>query len=76
VSDGEVTRPIWNITKHPNFNEITGTFDVALVSLASPATLSSMIGVVCLPSTATLPVPLFAGTELSVSGWQTFDYPG
>ena len=51
---------------HPNYNPKTQDFDFAILRLATPAPISSTVGVVCLPPDVT---QTFAGTAMTISGW-------
>ena len=58
---------------HPNYNSATQDFDFAILRLASPAPISSTVGVVCLPPDVT---QTFAGTSMTISGWGTTSSSG
>ncbi|XP_025953084.2 suppressor of tumorigenicity 14 protein isoform X2 [Dromaius novaehollandiae] len=60
------TRTIKRIISHPNFNDYTFDYDIAVMELQEPVTFSSVVQPVCLPdSTHNFPV----GKDLWVTGW-------
>jgi Trypsin len=65
VEGTEQTLNVSSVVVHPSFNAMTFNNDLALLQLASPATLNARVGLVEL-GTASLP-----GTPLRVIGWGT-----
>ncbi|XP_068773120.1 suppressor of tumorigenicity 14 protein isoform X3 [Struthio camelus] len=59
-------RAIKRIISHPNFNDYTFDYDIAVMELQEPVTFSSVVQPICLPdSTHNFP----AGKDLWVTGW-------
>ncbi|XP_062450473.1 suppressor of tumorigenicity 14 protein isoform X2 [Rhea pennata] len=59
-------RAIKRIISHPNFNDYTFDYDIAVMELREPVTFSSVVKPICLPdSTHNFP----AGKDLWVTGW-------
>ncbi|KAM8989134.1 suppressor of tumorigenicity 14 protein isoform 1-T1 [Ara ararauna] len=59
-------RKIKRIISHPYFNDYTYDYDIAVLELQTPVTLSSVIQPICLPdATHSFPV----GKDLWVTGW-------
>ena len=56
------------ILEHPNYREWDKTWDVAILTLASPITYSTAAAPVCLPASAS---PLYDGLVATVAGWGT-----
>lgn len=65
--------PIASLVVHPGFDNTTYTNDVAVLTLSSPAPLSSTVGTIVLPyglDAATWPA---AGTPARIAGWGVTD---
>ncbi|XP_006902867.1 PREDICTED: vitamin K-dependent protein C-like [Elephantulus edwardii] len=66
----EVDLDIQNVLIHPNYSRSTTDNDIALLHLASPATLSQTIVPICLPDSGLSERELTqVGQEMVVTGW-------
>ncbi|XP_068425211.1 suppressor of tumorigenicity 14 protein homolog [Clinocottus analis] len=64
--DGVQRRPLRKIISHPDYNQMTFDYDVALLELSEPLKFTNTIQPICLPaSTHVFP----AGTSCWVTGW-------
>lgn len=59
-------RKIERIITHPNFNDFTYDYDIAVLELQSPVTFSKVVRPICLPD-PTHDFP--SGKDLWVTGW-------
>jgi len=65
--EGEVVSAISAIYVHPNYDQISTSYDVALLKLSKPISYSDSISPICLPrQNEPLPKP---GTTVVVTGW-------
>ncbi|HYF66250.1 MAG TPA: trypsin-like serine protease [Herpetosiphonaceae bacterium] len=70
VESSEQSRAVSQIIIHPNYNTSNSDSDIALIKLASPATLNSRVGLV--PMVTSSDSALFAvGVNATVTGWGT-----
>ncbi|TDG42751.1 hypothetical protein AWZ03_010829 [Drosophila navojoa] len=58
-------RLVQEIITHPDFDNMTGFFDLALLILSPPFKLDKHIGTICLPS----PAAIFDSSRCTVTGW-------
>ncbi|KAF3839899.1 hypothetical protein F7725_018616 [Dissostichus mawsoni] len=64
--DGVQIRPVKKIITHPDYNQMTFDFDIALLELSEPLEFTNTIQPICLPA----PSHIFpAGTSCWVTGW-------
>ena len=68
VQSDTQTIAVAEILEHPNYREWDKTWDVAILTLASPITYSTAAAPVCLPASAS---PLYTGQVATVAGWGT-----
>jgi len=65
--DGETFINVSSMISHPLYNQARpDDNDFALLRLATPAPISSTVGIACLPPDVT---QTFAGTNMTISGW-------
>ena len=65
--DGETFIPVESITPHPMYNSTTNIDnDFCLLRLSTPAQISSIVGIVCLPPNTS---ETFVGHQMIASGW-------
>jgi trypsin len=65
------TKSVSQIIMHASYNPSTTDYDVALLKLATPATLTQGVQMIPLATTASNSALYTAGTMLTVSGWGT-----
>ncbi|XP_033959295.1 suppressor of tumorigenicity 14 protein homolog [Pseudochaenichthys georgianus] len=64
--DGVQRRPVKKIITHPDYNQMTFDYDIALLELSEPLEFTNTIQPICLPA----PSHIFpAGTSCWVTGW-------
>ncbi|KAK5862469.1 hypothetical protein PBY51_017862 [Eleginops maclovinus] len=64
--DGVERRPVKKIITHPDYNQMTFDYDIALLELSEPLEFTNTIQPICLPA----PSHIFpAGTSCWVTGW-------
>ena len=67
TTDMDVNRQdVFKIRIHPRYNNEDGHFDVAILFLSSPLTVSSTIAPICLPASTQ---SLYTGQVATVTGW-------
>ena len=64
------TIAVAEILEHPNYRDWDRTWDVAILTLASPITFSAAAAPVCLPATES---PQYDGQVATVAGWGAVD---
>lgn len=65
-NNGAATRPIRRIVLHPQYDQFTSDYDIALLELSAPVFFSDLVQPVCIPA----PSHTFtAGTSCFVTGW-------
>jgi len=70
-SGNEQVRAATQVIRHPSYNPNTMDWDLAMVKLSSPVSMTSCVGTVALPSSN-----VAAGTECWISGWGTLNSGG
>ncbi|XP_035528100.1 suppressor of tumorigenicity 14 protein homolog [Morone saxatilis] len=64
--DGVLRRPVKRIISHPNYNQMTFDYDIALLELSEPLEFTNTIQPICLPSSSHV---FPAGMSCWVTGW-------
>ena len=64
--DGETFITVESITPHPMYNSTNDDIDFCLLKLSTPAQISSIVGIVCLPPNT---AETFVGQQMIASGW-------
>ncbi|KAM3613535.1 uncharacterized protein V6R79_001070 [Siganus canaliculatus] len=64
--DGVLRRPVKRIISHPDYNQMTFDYDIALLELSEPLVFSNTIQPICLPASSHV---FPAGMACWVTGW-------
>ncbi len=65
-NNGAATRPIRRILLHPQYDQFTSDYDIALLELGAPVFFNDLVQPVCVPA----PSHTFTtGTSCYVTGW-------
>lgn len=64
--DGIQRRPVKRIVSHPDYNQMTYDYDIALLELSEPLEFTNTIQPICLPSSSHV---FPAGMSCWVTGW-------
>lgn len=65
-NNGAATRPIRRILLHPQYDQFTSDYDIALLELSAPVFFNDLVQPVCVPA----PSHTFTtGTSCYVTGW-------
>lgn len=65
-NNGAITRPIRRIVLHPQYDQFTSDYDIALLELSAPVFFNDLVQPVCVPA----PSHTFTtGTSCYVTGW-------
>ena len=65
-NSGATTRPIRRILLHPQYDQFTSDYDIALLELSAPVFFNDLVQPVCVPA----PSHTFTtGTSCYVTGW-------
>lgn len=65
-NNGAATRPIRRILLHPQYDQFTSDYDIALLELSAPIFFNDLVQPVCVPA----PTHTFTtGTSCYVTGW-------
>ncbi len=65
-NNGAATRPIRRIVLHPQYDQFTSDYDIALLELSAPVFFNDVVQPVCVPA----PSHAFTtGTSCYVTGW-------
>uniref|UniRef100_A0A668SAZ7 Peptidase S1 domain-containing protein n=1 Tax=Oreochromis aureus TaxID=47969 RepID=A0A668SAZ7_OREAU len=65
-NQGAATRPIRRILLHPQYDQFTSDYDIALLELSAPVFFSDLVQPVCVPSSSHT---FTTGTSCYVTGW-------
>jgi len=72
TSGKEQRRKAVQVIRHPGYNQNTMNWDLAMVKLSSPVSMSDCVGTVCLPSGG----DVSPGTSCWITGWGTLKSGG
>lgn len=65
-STGAATRLIRRILLHPQYDQFTSDYDIALLELSSPVFFNELVQPVCVPAASHV---FITGTSCFVTGW-------
>ncbi|XP_029385524.1 uncharacterized protein LOC115061354 [Echeneis naucrates] len=65
-NSGAATRPIRRILLHPQYDQFTSDYDIALLELSAPVFFNDLVQPVCVPASSHT---FTAGTSCYVTGW-------
>lgn len=65
-NNGAATRPIRRILLHPQYDQFTSDYDIALLELSAPVFFSDLVQPVCVPASSHT---FTTGTSCYVTGW-------
>lgn len=65
-NNGAATRPIRRILLHPQYDQFTSDYDIALLELSAPIFFNDLVQPVCVPASSHT---FTTGTSCYVTGW-------